>query len=241
MCGNERTRVSALSNILLGARGIKKNKMKSTGRRPTTTTRATSNVKNCVAFRPTQVHRAEKIGNHRSPRCCWAVQLCTCASIYLPTHHHRRAVFFSKGFFCNCFQGILKRRKDQRKISIRCGPCARHVSDPTPDLFFRGVGGPYMYSACVWIDDDIKGLDESIIHSSSFFLDIPLPTGSSVDGGGWGATTGTYCVCDVICRHHWIREIWRDESNRIDREEAVTIKKKKKKTAVVHILTHAKG
>jgi hypothetical protein len=44
-----------------------------------------------------------------------------------------------------------------------------------------------MYSACVWIDDDdIKGLDESIIHSSSFFLDIPLPTGSSVDGGGWG-------------------------------------------------------
>lgn len=33
VCGNERTRVSALSNILLGARGIGKNKMKSTGRR----------------------------------------------------------------------------------------------------------------------------------------------------------------------------------------------------------------
>lgn len=33
-----------------------------------------------------------------------------------------------------------------------------------------------MYSACVWIDDDdIKGLDESIIHSSSFFF-IYSPT-----------------------------------------------------------------
>lgn len=111
--------------------------MKSTGRR-TTTARATSNVKNCVAFRPTQVHRAEKIGNHRSLRD--AAGLCNC--VHVPLYSTSPPIIiggpfsFLKDSSATVFQGILKRRKDQRKISIRCGPCARHVSDPTPDLFF---------------------------------------------------------------------------------------------------------
>lgn len=55
-------------------------------------------------------------------------------------------------------------------------------------------------------------------------------------GADGGATTGTYCVCDVICRHHWIRDF--EEMNRTASIERRRPWQYKKKKTAVHILTY---
>lgn len=55
-------------------------------------------------------------------------------------------------------------------------------------------------------------------------------------GADGGATTGTYCVCDVICRHHWIRDF--EEMNRtasIERRRPWQYKKEKNRSTYTYL------
>jgi hypothetical protein len=155
VCGNERTRVSTLIYILLGARGIEKNKMKSTGRRPTTTTtRATSNVKNCVAFRPTQVHRAEKIGNHRSPRC-WT-GLCNC--VHVPLYSTSPPIIiggpfsFLKDSSATVSKEYWREGKTNGKLPSGVGLAPGTWATLRPIFFFEGWGGGTLYVLGLCVD-----------------------------------------------------------------------------------------